>query len=360
MKRAGLRYGLLALLMLAVPVVATASEVSVPANYPTIGAAISAVGEGSVIVVAPGQYIENLVIAKPVTVRGSTDGQVVLSPAKWQEPTVSLGAEAKGVVIENLRIVDGYAERGLSLAGASAATVSGCAFVGNYIHVRVCDSANLAINNCEFGEYYESAVEVENTASISVSGSSFTSVAGTVTVTITEDAVGVFDGCSFKGLGSLSPDLRDKAVWSNGWNGTGKTALTFKNSSIVGYFIGLVSQQAGFYTVEDCHFENCFSSVQVWNMPTGQTRVSILANSIIGSTEPILLGGRVEQIEISDNVITEAPDRGIVVITSLSGRGTDAIFIGQMTGSGNIIQAAKPLYPPEKTGFWPKGFVKEP
>jgi len=358
MKSVLLICGIVMLCTVASSSVALGAEVSVPGDYATIGEALSAVPDGSVISVAPGQYVENLVIGKPVTIRGSEDGQTALSPARWQEPTISLADGVTGVSIERLRIVDGYAERGVSLTGTASAAVSGCVFVGNFIHVRVSDSASLVISDCEFGEYYESAVEVENIASVATSRSSFASVAGTVTVTITEDAVAEFDACSFQGLGSLSPDLRDKAVWANGWNGTGKTELTFKNSSITGYFIGLLAQQAGFFTVENCHMEHCFSPVEVWNQPTGRTRVLIIGNTIIGSTEPILLGGRVEQIEISNNVITEAPDRGIIVITALSGRGTDQIFIGQITGSGNVIQAARPLYPPEKSGFWPKDFVR--
>ncbi len=75
MNQSGKRFGwagLFAACALAAPWSASAAKIHVPADYPTIQAAVTAAGAGDIILVSAGTYSESqIVIAKPLMVLGA-------------------------------------------------------------------------------------------------------------------------------------------------------------------------------------------------------------------------------------------------------------------------------------------------
>jgi hypothetical protein len=63
------------------PLVAAATTINVPADYPTINAAIAAAANGDQILLAPGTYVENVVVNKSVGIGGSGQGSTIVMPA---------------------------------------------------------------------------------------------------------------------------------------------------------------------------------------------------------------------------------------------------------------------------------------
>ncbi len=116
------------------------------AAYATIGAALTAAAAGDEIDICPGTYPEQLVIIKPVTLRGlSVNGvnRVLVQPTTmYNVGTFSFQAvisvvNTQGVVIEGLTI------------DASMNTVSGCAVTLSGIHFY--NSSGAAVNNAISG-----------------------------------------------------------------------------------------------------------------------------------------------------------------------------------------------------------------
>jgi hypothetical protein len=52
-----------------------------PACFITINAAIAAASDGDIIMIDPGTYIENIIINKEVTLKGSGQGITIIKPA---------------------------------------------------------------------------------------------------------------------------------------------------------------------------------------------------------------------------------------------------------------------------------------
>lgn len=124
----GLLTGLAALLTFAI---AEAATLQVPADHPTIQAAINAANQGDIIVVAAGTYTESIHLNKDVTIRGANAGVAAgPNPGSRGIETIidggfivsAAGATIDGVTIQNGRL-SGSVRVGVAVA-ASNVTVT--------------------------------------------------------------------------------------------------------------------------------------------------------------------------------------------------------------------------------------------
>lgn len=154
-----------------------AQEVEVPGDYGTIQEAIDALTAnpslGSVILIAPDVYEENLTITSSLTLRGDETARTVINADQIDEPTVSI-ANATKVTLRNLTFDDGeialdvvnsaqvivtnnvFALDDQALAARfdarSEAEVRFNVFYGNEIGVARASAADVAISNNIFAE----------------------------------------------------------------------------------------------------------------------------------------------------------------------------------------------------------------
>ena len=81
-----------------------AREMQVPAEYPTIQAAIEAAQDGDTILIAPGTYRENLAVAKNITLVGADRDTVILDGGGSDVVTVASGG---ALVLKSLTVTNG-------------------------------------------------------------------------------------------------------------------------------------------------------------------------------------------------------------------------------------------------------------
>ena len=165
---------------------ASADEIHVPADYPTIQAAIDAALDGDEIVVAPGSYAENLIVparalalrssggAAVTTLDGGALGAVIRSdagPGLWvlEGFTITGGSgDGAGLYADGLNLEvrdcvfvdnDGRQGGGALARGGAQLDFLGCLFQGNTAlgggGVRALDTSGLTLAQCDF---------IENTA----------------------------------------------------------------------------------------------------------------------------------------------------------------------------------------------------
>ena len=129
------------LVALALSGTATGGTFNVPGDYPTIQAAISALGDDDVIVVAPGTYVETIdFLGKNLTVRssGGPDATVIdgggLDTVVTFEDNETANAKLIGFTITNGHGPDGSAPArggGIHCARDTQPTIENCRIVGN-------------------------------------------------------------------------------------------------------------------------------------------------------------------------------------------------------------------------------------
>lgn len=103
------RFALLAVILATVPV--TAKTIRVPANQPTIQAAINAAVNGDIVLVSPGTYTENINFSgKIITVASSNGPTVTLIDGGANGPVVQMvSGETSASILRGFTIRNGYA-----------------------------------------------------------------------------------------------------------------------------------------------------------------------------------------------------------------------------------------------------------
>ncbi|MFE5486075.1 right-handed parallel beta-helix repeat-containing protein [Streptomyces sp. NPDC056527] len=154
-------------------------------EYASLAAALEAAGDGDVLTVAPGTYRENLVIERPVTLRGSEGGvgSVRIAPVDGVPLTVRASATIQDLHVEGqdsaapaLLVEDGTPElldlrivtrsaAGLEVRGAARPTVRRCT-VDNPagVGIAVLDGAGGVFEECEIVAAGQSGVSVRGGA----------------------------------------------------------------------------------------------------------------------------------------------------------------------------------------------------
>ncbi len=116
---------------------AQADTLQVPRDFETIQAAIDAAVDFDHIIVAPGEYVENIDFSgKTITVRGAEGPDITtIAPNHDGAVVTCASGEGPGTVLHGFTIINGCAEEGggMLTIGASV-TVIDCVFDGNQAH----------------------------------------------------------------------------------------------------------------------------------------------------------------------------------------------------------------------------------
>ena len=166
------RISMLALSATVLAVPCAASTIHVPADQPTIQAAVTAASNGDVIEIADGTYTENIVISgKKLTVQPTPGGTCVLESSH-----VSISkAGSPGIAFRGIRFLrsTGSGFGGAIEASDSEVSVSDCSFVGNSIAGGdgVYGGAAIYVQNCRLT--IQSSVMTENSVNLVTGGYPF-------------------------------------------------------------------------------------------------------------------------------------------------------------------------------------------
>src|SRR5262245_26174695 len=97
---------------------ALAVNLRVPQQFPTIQAALDAAADGDTVIVAPGTYVENLNITRPVTLRSSAGAEsTTIDGGAIQPVIVAVGTGAEAITISGFTITNGF--NNFTASGAS-------------------------------------------------------------------------------------------------------------------------------------------------------------------------------------------------------------------------------------------------
>jgi parallel beta-helix repeat protein len=117
----------------------------VPADYPTVGAAVDAANPGDVVLLGNANWYANLVINQPLTLRGRDDSR--LMGARGNQPVVQVNSDS--VNIERLRIARGAAGV-VANSSADDLKIQNCDFRNNFgdgIRATGCRGINIRNNS---------------------------------------------------------------------------------------------------------------------------------------------------------------------------------------------------------------------
>jgi parallel beta-helix repeat protein len=285
-------------------------------DYTSIQAAIDNAIPGSVITITSGTYQENLVIDRPLILRGEAQDQVIIGGGEGcreGKPTIYVASE--GVRIEDLTITKcciGIAIRG-------TAEMRRLILTGNAIGLEVWDFAQAAL---------EDSLITDNTVGIEI----WAMASASITNSSLED-----NGIGVKVLRDSSVTIIGARIFNNG--------------------LGVEIWDSDEVLIEGSTIsENKGDGLWIWGPAC--TRVTVQGNSVLqNGGNGIRLGiahYRPDSIraEIKGNTIQQNAGCGVWVDV-----GEDI----EVTGQENVISGnlAGGLCPPAPAYFWPSEFVKE-
>jgi hypothetical protein len=304
------------------------------ATYATIGAALNAAAAGDEIDICPGTYPEQLVIVKPVTLRGLNVGginRVLLQPTSlYNVGTFSFAAvitvvNAQGVVIEGLAI------------DASLNGVSGCTELLAGVHFY--NSSGVVANNAISGAQLATPCVAKASAlgnGFGVEVDTATGQTGPFAVSISGNSIHDFNkaGILVNGAG-ITADISGNTVAgvgpSTGYNQFAVFITTGAVAHVTHNFLSLGS--CGSITLTNCV---TLRSEGVTFKAVGDGSV-VDSNFITNAQSGIFLNGA-NNAQITNNVIMniDAED-GIDIQGTASGYFTNSVI------QGNIISHVLPL-----------------
>jgi parallel beta-helix repeat protein len=298
------------------------STINVPANQPTIQAAINAANNGDTVLVAPGTYTENVNFnGKAITVTSSGGPSTTIIDGGAQGSVVTFGSaettssQLSGFTIRN-GLQNGLAGGGISITGASP-TITGNIITGNHaaigIGVYVNGGSPVITNNTITGNDQTGAGDGgQGGGGILVSGNSSTpgnpQIVGN---TITNNSV------AFGGNGGgisityfSSPLVQANLIEGNtSYNGGGGVSVQSINSPVV---------------VENVIANNSSlgggSGGGLWVWPGGTTQIftnnTITSNTAFNNTSGIYVTGTGQNATFTNNIIVAASGQDAVTCNS--------------------------------------------
>ncbi len=271
----------------------------VPAQYPTIQAAVDAARYGETVLIAPGNYAERVWIdGKRVTLRGADSAsrpQIMGDGTEGESLRIS-GAGATGTHLEHL-----------ALTGATGST--GCGLLIDHVDVRVRDctffnNQGSGVSNLGSSSAFYSCRFERNGAT--VSGGGFRNEGGSPTLTdcvVRENKAGTFGGGLYSRAGRLTlvhSTVSENATTSGAWGGgiysDAGDLLAFdtvieKNLSVdAGGGVFVAGGSAAF---SGCRF-TANSSGTGWNIGSSGGRVSFNDSTICGQAETSIVGDGID------------------------------------------------------------------
>jgi len=136
------------------PLAAPAAELTVPDRYETVQKAVESARPGDTVVVRAGLYRENIVIAKPLTLKGAgISGEVVIEAARSSEPVITVRS-AVGATVHGVSAIESDVA-GIYIYDSRETKILESAFNGNRygIHIEKSEGSFVEGNRTEDNEY---------------------------------------------------------------------------------------------------------------------------------------------------------------------------------------------------------------
>ena len=291
-------------------VLCAARTLGVPGDYASIGAALAAAAAGDEIVLAPGEYAENLIITAGVVLRGGgpDPSSSTLAAADPGTPTADVSLlDAGEVRLENLRFVAAESGIGLAVDGAAEAAVRvvGCLFTVGVEAIGIAVQNGMAI------------VETSVFRGPDVTPQVPVQTAG---ILVGAGAAAVIRNCDF-------------AYFADAVATTGGASLAVEASSVGYSLVGIA-------------IRNQFSDL---------TAIGLISNQLYGCATGIFLSGSVSIATIQANTILDCSLAPLRATTGTCLGGGEP-FSGAILGTGNVLPQLDLLCPEEGSGLWPEGF----
>jgi len=200
---------LIAILVIAVG--AWAATITVPDDYPTIQAAIDAAQAGDTVFIRAGRYTENLIIDKPLTLKGENRTKTIIQSTGSENDVVKAHLSSGEISITGLKICDGRIGISSQLAAGTKASVTDVIASDNTVGIYVIGkgdfllAGSFVIDSDGAGLWLASnVVTVENNEILR--GGVGLLLARTVDVTLTDNLIGLCQsaittyttGCGFE------------------------------------------------------------------------------------------------------------------------------------------------------------------
>ena len=131
------------------------SVIKVPADHPTINAALNAARAGDLINVSAGVYKESLLIGQPIRIKGALGGKTIIECAGSESSVITIGADAQGTTLNGLVLkhkgFDYNLERYSGITcQAKGVVINACTIERSIGHgIAVIDGASAVISFCK-------------------------------------------------------------------------------------------------------------------------------------------------------------------------------------------------------------------
>lgn len=260
----------------------------VPADHPTIADALNAAPGGAVIQIAAGEYVESLVIDRPVMLRGSPRGETVLRGAS--DAPVIYVHDTRGVMLDGLTISGG--EYGVLVFRSRDVTISQNVITDNRlagvkVRMGAADILNNRIVNTQ--PPYGRGIHITNTQ-----GWPASRIVGNII------AFNALSGVTTNMAGRVL--ITDNTVADNGQRGI---AVTEMSDALVANNVVEDNSENGIYVSDTSMATVCNNTVVSSLLPT------ITGSGRYGNGITVDFGS---QVELHNNTVTGNANYGISVL----------------------------------------------
>ncbi len=325
----------------------------------SIQAAVDAAAAGSVICLGRGEWTENIVIDKPLTLVGSGAGRTIIDVGLISQPVVGVSGQDTDpieVKIEGLTMSGAGLGSGVEVSGLASVEVRDCRISGRAYGVQVSDSAGLTLIGCTVSDTSQRGVFLTGSARADITGSRIEEnrrfgiwVAGSAQLTLVDSEVSANGSHGFWVRDEARVELSYCLVSRNRGHGvwlTGQSSVRLSGCRVSGNSDhGIIAEDSVSVEMTDSRVLSNWHGVEFASQSratvTGTTvsdsrfdgvRVRGAAHAAISSSvisagsRGLWLAGQVE-VDISDCVIEEN-----------AGYGVFSWYGAEVTGQGNLFR----------------------